>query len=155
MKKIILLFVLMFHACSSTSDPEQIKKELIATDIEFSRLSLERGKNFSFSSYIDEKGVLLRPGGMPIKGKQSLDSLQNLRPDSSYTLKWKPLFADAAISGEIGYTYGVWLFSNKDTSFMGSYTTIWKKDKNGKWKFVLDMGNDGLGKDEDKLKAGF
>jgi ketosteroid isomerase-like protein len=28
--------------------------------------------------------------------------------------------------------------------YQGTYTTFWKKDKKGKWKFVLDTGNDGL-----------
>jgi ketosteroid isomerase-like protein len=28
----------------------------------------------------------------------------------------------------------------------GTYVTIWKKGQNGNWKFVLDTGNQGLGK---------
>ena len=27
----------------------------------------------------------------------------------------------------------------------GTYVTIWKKDADGNWKFVLDTGNQGLG----------
>jgi hypothetical protein len=26
----------------------------------------------------------------------------------------------------------------------GTYCTVWKKDKDKKWKFVLDTGNEGL-----------
>jgi ketosteroid isomerase-like protein len=35
--------------------------------------------------------------------------------------------------------------NSKDTVIYGTYTSIWKKEKNGKWKFVLDTGNEGIG----------
>jgi hypothetical protein len=152
---LISVAAMLLFSCGQFADTESLKQELINTDLAFSKLSVEKGKNFAFSTYIHEKGILIRPNGLPYVGKSVLDSLQKLRPDTAYTLKWKPLFADAAQSGEMGYTHGVWHLSTKDTSLMGTYFTVWKKDENGNWKFILDGGNDGLGEDMEKMKDVF
>ena len=62
-----------------------------------------------------------------------------------YTLTWVPIKADVARSGELGFTYGTYLLTIKNIGKEeGTYCTIWKKDKNHSWKFVLDTGNEGL-----------
>jgi ketosteroid isomerase-like protein len=156
MKNLTLLIIsIILYSCTYKPDIEEIKKELINVDLEFSKLSIEKGKNYAFSYYIHNDGVLLRPDGMPLQGKAALDSLQLNRADTAYTLKWKPMYANASQSGELGYTYGVWLLTTADTSMMGTYATVWKKDEQAKWKFILDMGNDGLGEDEDKQRINF
>jgi ketosteroid isomerase-like protein len=33
----------------------------------------------------------------------------------------------------------------------GTYVTIWRKQKDGKWKFVLDTGNQGVGDESAQL----
>jgi ketosteroid isomerase-like protein len=152
---LISVATMLFFSCGQSADTESIKQDLLNTDLAFSKLSVEKGKNHAFSDYIHEQGVLIRPNGLPYVGKSTLDSLQNLRPDTAYTLQWKPLYADAAQSGEMGYTYGVWQLTTKDTSLMGTYFTIWKKDEKGNWKFILDGGNDGLGEDMEKMKDVF
>ena len=61
-------------------------------------------------------------------------------------LTWAPVGADIADSGDLGYTYGTFEFRSKDkegkpSAEHGKYTSIWKKQKDGSWKVVLDMGN--------------
>ena len=46
----------------------------------------------------------------------------------------------------LGYTYGNYIFKHKDKAGKlitdyGKYTSIWKKQRDGSWKVVLDMGN--------------
>jgi ketosteroid isomerase-like protein len=54
--------------------------------------------------------------------------------------------ADISASGDLGYTYGTYEFRavGKDGNPVvehGKYTSIWKKQRDGSWKVVLDMGN--------------
>ena len=63
--------------------------------------------------------------------------------DSAVVLSWEPIGGDVATSGELGYTYGIYELKDSVNVQKGSYVTIWKK-VNGKWKFVLDSGNQGL-----------
>jgi len=44
----------------------------------------------------------------------------------------------------LGFTYGVYTLSIKDSVYKGTYVSIWKKQNDGSWKFVLDSGNEGI-----------
>jgi ketosteroid isomerase-like protein len=124
------------------------KEKLKQVDIEFSDLSKEKGMNHAFLTYADDEAVLLKPNSYPITGIEKIREKYS-QPDTSFTLIWSPLFADIAESLDLGYTYGTWELITKDkngnqVSYYGTYVSIWKKDKEGNWKFVLDTGNSGL-----------
>ena len=122
------------------------KMEMMEADRAFSKLSQEKGMKAAFIEYLDSNGVLLRPGHLPIAGADAVDFLirQN---DSDFTMSWEPKNGFIARSGELGYTYGIYALrpSAKDTVIYGTYVSIWKKEKGGSWKYVLDTGNEGLG----------
>jgi len=122
------------------------KKELMEVDRAFSKMSEEKGMKNAFIEYIDSNGVLLRPDQMPVIGANAIDYLIQLS-DTGFTFTWEPNGGDIATSGELGYTYGIYALKpkSKDTTIYGTYVSIWKKEKNGKWKFVLDSGNEGVG----------
>ena len=66
-------------------------------------------------------------------------------------MQWKPKGGTIAQSGELGYTYGLYVLkpAGKDTTLYGTYVSIWKKQTDGSWKFVLDSGNEGIGEQEE------
>ena len=98
----------------------------------------------AFIEYIDDEGVLLRPGHIPIIGANAIDYL-SLVNDTAFILTWSPTGAGIAASGDLGYTYGIYNMAMKDTVIKGTYVSIWKKQSDGKWKFMLDIGNEGIG----------
>jgi ketosteroid isomerase-like protein len=83
---------------------------------------------------------------MPSKGKETLKQYYAGKSDTSFILEWEPLYGDISVSGELGYTYGTWKRTEKTTKQIsrGTYITIWKKQPDGSWKFVLDAGTQGL-----------
>ena len=127
---------------------EKDKIALINADNAFSNLSGEKGMKNAFLEYIDSNGVLLRPNVIPIAGADAVDYIIGLK-DEGYTMTWKPNNAVVAVSGELGYTYGSYILqpASKDTVFYGTYVSIWKKQDDGKWKFILQSGNEGLGEE--------
>lgn len=98
-------------------------------------------------TFLDNDGVLLRPGHLPIVGADAIDFLSSIN-DSSVSLTWKPTGADVAQSGDMGYTYGVYSMTINDSLHKGTYVTVWKKQAGGGWKVCLDSGNEGLGDTE-------
>ncbi|HEX8328621.1 MAG TPA: hypothetical protein VF629_13850 [Hymenobacter sp.] len=65
---------------------------------------------------------------------------------SGSRLTWYPVLADAAQSGDLGYTTGPWTsFQNDKPQADGEYVTVWRKQPDGKWKFVVDMGIQRIG----------
>ncbi len=134
-----------------TEDP---KISLLKADKDFSEMSAAKGMKTAFLEYIDSNGVLLRPNIMPIAGADAIDYLIALN-DTGYTMTWQPKAGSVAASGDMGYTYGSYILQPKitDTTFYGTYVSIWKKNADGKWKLVLDSGNEGIGnEDQQKIK---
>jgi ketosteroid isomerase-like protein len=157
MKTLIFLLCILFLLLnlkfnSAQTDIEKEKEAMKQTDIEFSDYSKEFGMGAAFLKYIAEDGVLLRPNSYPIEG---IEKVRQLFKDSdlSFTLTWSPLFASISQSGDLGYTYGTYDLTGKNEkgekiTRNGTYVSIWRKDKEGKWKFVLDTGNPGLTKNK-------
>ncbi len=119
------------------------KKEMMRTDSLFSEMSKTSGMRKAFIEYIADEGVLLRPDHMPIVGADAIEFLSQAN-DSSSVLTWEPLGSDISSAGDLGFTYGTYNLQLADTTFAGTYVSIWKKQPDGKWKFVLDSGNAGV-----------
>lgn len=150
-RKVLLftLLVLSMNSCETTDNHKQMKSELMKIDREFSNLSLEIGAHESFLTYIDDSCILLRPNRHPVVGRKKIEEIYS-KPDTSFSLSWEPLNADISSSGDMGFTYGIYTIymdspEGDKVTKEGTYVTIWKKNKEGEWKFVLDTGNQGLG----------
>ena len=116
---------------------------LITTDRDFSRMSVEKGLNAAFIFYAADNVVKIREGDFPITGKDTMAKIYLSRPDTGMILKWYPIKAEVAESDDLGYTYGNWelYLKAKDTTMYGNYITIWKKQADGTYKYVLDAGS--------------
>jgi ketosteroid isomerase-like protein len=149
----IMLFVLiinLFFMISCTKSQKQsLPGALMKADLDFSEMSVNEGMQKAFLAFFADSGVMLRDNGYPIKGHGALVSLFSNSKDTAFTLAWKPAFEKIAGSGELGYTYGFYTRTIKATGEVsrGTYVTIWEKQKDGNWKFVLDTGTDGLPED--------
>ncbi|HOW31932.1 MAG TPA: hypothetical protein PLP88_10205 [Bacteroidales bacterium] len=150
MNKIVTATTLIAVLALSMTNCKRIKNEkpglgLKGTDKYYSDMSAKVGRNAAFIAMFDSTGVMMRENGLPVAGIVAIKELLNGKPDTSYILRWEPLFADS--SGNLGYTYGTWNLTSPDSGqFLGegTYTTIWKQNAHGDWKAVLDTGNDGL-----------
>ncbi|MFM6926794.1 MAG: YybH family protein [Ferruginibacter sp.] len=151
---LIVLVIFIFSSCKLGRDKDDkadafAKMEMMNADRAFSKMCEEKGMKAAFIEYLDSNGVLLRPNHLPIAGADAVDFLiqQN---DDDYTMTWEPKNGVIARSGELGYTYGIYALrpSAKDTIIYGTYVSIWKKEKGGTWKYVLDSGNEGLGENQ-------
>lgn len=145
-KAIYLLIIGVFVlACSSQTDKEVGIREIIKVDHDFSNYSVKNGMNKAFYKFAHDSAVILRDNSYPIVGREKIKELFSARKDSLFTLSWEPSFANVSNSGDMGYTYGIYKLETTDTVLKGTYLSIWKKDADSNWKFVLDTGNQGLG----------
>jgi ketosteroid isomerase-like protein len=112
---------------------------------EFMKAAAERGAAGYLSYYADDAVEV--PNGVPIiTGKVNIAKTMGFLDDKNNHLTWTPVGADISASGDLGYTYGTFEFTSlgkdgKPSVEHGKYTSIWKKQKDGNWKVVLDMGN--------------
>lgn len=142
---LLLLFFMVFISCNwqNQSSIKSSSDEVLNADIAFSDMSRQVGMKKAFLQYIDNEGTLLRPDHLPLVGADAIDFISILS-DTAYTLSWNPMHAQIAKSGDLGYTYGTYQLILKDSIIKGTYVNIWKKEKDGEWKFVLNSDNPGL-----------
>ncbi|HTN05113.1 hypothetical protein [Agriterribacter sp.] len=155
MKKALFFFVIVFFFMMSIScnlhfreNTERMNalNEMQQTDADFSNRSKEVGIKKATLEYMEADGILLKPSRMPVTGADAVELITSLN-DSSVILTWQSLGADMSAAADMGYTYGVYSLTAGSSTRRGTYVTIWKKQANGKWKFVLDSGNEGTGEE--------
>lgn len=102
----------------------------------FSKKSVETNSKEAFLAFIADDGVLFRPDPMP--GREALQQ----RPTPNFVLEWWPIHADIARSADLGWTTGPYVISNpgKEDKAYGHYATVWRKQADGTWRFVTDVG---------------
>jgi ketosteroid isomerase-like protein len=129
-------------ASASAGDSADTLRHLEA---EFMNAAAERG-SAGYMSYYADDAVEVPNGGPIIQGKVNIAKGMGFLDQKDNRLTWTPVGADISASGDLGYTYGTFEFRSKDKDGKpvvdhGKYTSIWKKQRDGSWKVVLDMGN--------------
>lgn len=122
------------------ADREALKAELVHTEAEFFQHALEHGFGPGLHAYMAEDAFIANSLilGREAQGAKVKAESGKVRPN---VIRWKPLHAEVAASGDLGYTWGVAESGpGKAGPFKpyGIYVTIWKRQPDGKWKFVYD-----------------
>ena len=125
------------------------KEDLLAADKAFSNLSVAKGAHAAFLAYMADDVRLFQGAHPPLVGKKSAAAyyagLEKLKPKAKARLEWTPLEADASHDGVLGWTRGTWIqtVTKPDGTLQkltGYYVTEWRRQTNGAYKFVLDIG---------------
>ena len=129
------------------ASPKATAETLKQLEGEFMRAAAEKGAQGYMSYYADD-AVEVPNGAAIIQGKVNIAKGMTFLDDKNNQLIWTPVGADISASADLGYTYGNFEFHSKDKDGKavieyGKYTSIWKLQKDGSWKVVLDMGNAG------------
>ncbi len=147
--QLILPLALVFYSCNTNNSEdedsiEKWKSEIMATEIEFAAMVENEGLEKAFLTYAADDAVLKRNNTLII-GKEALrESYENNDSEiDKVTLTWKPDFVDVSLSGDLGYTYGKYVYTITDSlgnsnAVDGFFHTVWKRQAEGKWKFVWD-----------------
>ena len=143
---VALLVVTIFLPISRpvSASPNATADTLKQLEGDLMKAAAEKGSAGYMSYYADDAVEV--PNGVPaIEGKANIAKTMGFLDDKNNRLTWTPVGADISASADLGYTYGTYEFHSKDkdgkTTVNGKYTSIWKKQKDGSWKVVLDMGN--------------
>lgn len=119
---------------------QQIERSgLLEVERRFSQTSAELGARQSFLLYAAKDVRLFRDDHQPFVGKMAAaDALAMVTTDWT----WTPSFAGVSISGDLGYSYGLYELREKTGVLVekGNYARVWKKVL-GDWKLVVDVAN--------------
>jgi len=127
---------------SKKIDLEKVKVEVRQMELDFSAYAGREGLAAAFYTYAAADAVINR-GGKVVQGKDAIRAFYDRDNFKTAKLVWAPDFVDVAASGELAYTYGKFTFTGvgpdgKEISSEGIFHTVWKRQKDGTWKFVYD-----------------
>ena len=118
-------------------DPEVLKQ----ADRIFAEQTAERGLDGWVEAFAPDGKLVSRDG--VTEGHDAIRATMGALDRSDFSLSWEPLFAEG--SGDLGYTHGTYRRERVDSEGKavvetGRYVTIWRRNADGKWKVVLDIG---------------
>jgi|SRR5215213_251192 len=140
MRLVVILIVICFAVVVNGQSPLH---DMVKTEQAFSKMAEEKNTRDAFIAFIADDGLLFRPGA--VNGKEWL--LKSPAPppsDKRPLLAWQPAYAGISASGDMGFTTGPWeakadIIDEKPQGY-GHFVTVWKKQADGSWKFVVDLG---------------
>ena len=148
-KQSMIIYGLIFLVFSCDSDlkmtsAEKWKKEIMETELKFAKMAEEESIYKAFSTFAAENAVINRDNQL-ISGRDAISNHYN-KPEftnGDVSLLWEPIFIDVAYSGDLGYTYGHYTYTYRDSlgnsiESKGIFHTIWKKQPDGRWRYVWD-----------------
>lgn len=105
----------------------------------FATYSIAHGMKEAFLHFAAHDGVVFRRATV-----NAIEAWTETNPAPSGLLTWWPTYADVSRAGDLGYTTGPYEFrenaADKAPAGTGHYFTIWRRQPDGTWKFVLDLG---------------
>jgi ketosteroid isomerase-like protein len=111
---------------------------LIQAEKNFAAYSVAHSTKEAFEQFIDSNSIMF-DNGKPLKATE----FWNKRQKNAAMLNWQPQYAEISGSGDFGYTTGPWTVRpTKDDTIVarGQYITVWHINKDGDWKFLVDLG---------------
>lgn len=139
-----LVLLLFAGTALAQGAPKPTAQDLIRADEAFGKAAAEKGLD-GWLSFFDADAVIFPAGKDFVKGLAAVRAHYEEKKWTPEGLTWKPLGAELASSGDLGYTYGTWLYEGKDkdgnpATAAGKYLTTWKRQKDGSWKVLADIG---------------
>lgn len=146
MKKTFLLFLVVI--CTTSCETKiksklELEAEVYKAEDDFKNLSQTKGIPEAFYTFADDNAVIKRENDTLIQSKENIKKYYSNPKFKKASVTWKPDFVEVSKDGEMAFTYGKYIWTVKDSlgnkkDFKGIFHTVWKKQKDGSWKYAWD-----------------
>lgn len=115
---------------------------MVAAERAFVKLAAERGFRDSFYHYFAPDGVAFGPH--PFRTRPVLEGQPSVPGPMGAV--WAPVWGDISQAGDLGWNTGPLLFEARPAQNRperhGMFFSVWRKQADGSWLVVLDLGSD-------------
>lgn len=125
-------------------DTAALKVELAKTEDAFCALAKEKGLLAAFEYYAAPDVAFIDTDPRRVRGLAAVQ--ERLGPDQpGVSLTWSALFTDVSDDGTLGYNWGRYERrapepGGQERIRTGFFLTIWKRQPDGTWRYVMDTG---------------
>jgi ketosteroid isomerase-like protein len=143
MNKFLLLMLAITVPLFSQATPpspgmEELRQKVRATEQAFARSMAERDAA-AFAGFISEEAVFFSGEGV-LRGKAAVVAHWNrFFVEKAAPFSWGPESVEVLESGTLALTTGP-VFDPAGKMF-GTFTSIWRLEKDGRWRIIFDKGN--------------
>ncbi|REG96335.1 YybH family protein [Flavobacterium aquicola] len=142
----VLILLLILNGCSPKSEKKNIayiKLEIVKTEKDFEKLTAEKGLAEGFSQFADSNAVIKRENDTLIIGRDNIKKYYSNPKYLDKTVTWSPDAVVVSDAGDMASSYGKYVWTSKDSTgkvqvSKGIFHTVWKKQKDGSWKYIWD-----------------
>jgi len=138
---VALLVLLTSLLSAQRATLPQALQTMIETERAFAARALVSGWKQAFLEYFSDDAVGFTDGRA---GSAKAQIEANPDPPKDLQLLWEPRYGDVAASGELGFLTGparrINPARNKGLPVHSVYSSIWKRERDGTFKVVLDVG---------------
>ena len=140
-----LVASLLLTACATGPGPETRREfyerrvlranpsKVIATELAFARTAQEKGQWTAFAEFATDDATMFVPE--PVNAKEWLRRQAN----PTQAVRWQPHQVWSSCDGTIAVAKGAWQQPDGST---GYFTTVWERQRNGEYKWVMDQGDE-------------
>jgi ketosteroid isomerase-like protein len=117
----------------------------LLADRNFAELSVAQGYTVAFTAYVATDGTSV--AGPVYWGEDEVIGIAWAGWTPAETLSWTPTISGSTFSGDLAWSTGdsEYVLRNPDGSIaidsFSKYITVWARQPDGSWKFLLDGGN--------------
>ena len=112
---------------------------VVGAEHDFAQYSIDHGMKEAFLRFAAPDGVIFRREAV-----NAIEAWAQTTPAPTALLTWWPVYADVSRAGDLGWTTGPYELrqnpSDEKPAGTGHYFTIWRRQADGSFKFVLDLG---------------
>ena len=109
-------------------------REVADAERAFAAMARDKGIGSAFKTFVADDGILFVPEPRPAK------AFLERATDAPGSLRWWPVYAGIALSGDLGFTTGPFVSEAGDRKGHGWFFTIWRRQPDGGWRWMLDHG---------------
>jgi ketosteroid isomerase-like protein len=142
MKRLIIIILLLGSLAFAKSKRDQAITEVAQAERDFARMSVAQGTRAAFFANFTEDGISFGP--QPTKMRELFGPPPAAGTPRKTKLDWYPLWTDAARSGDVAFSTGpsvTYDFATGKAIRWGQFASVWRKQPDGKWKVVVDIGS--------------
>lgn len=141
-----VLLALFLSATSAWAavDKAAVKREVAALEDQFCAMAREKGVLAAFQHFAAPDVAFLDVDPRQLRGRDAVLARMKDFPKDA-TLTWSATFTDVSDDATLTYNYGRYELRAKgpdgtERTSGGWFLTIWKKQPDGSWRYVMDNG---------------
>lgn len=138
------ILTLLPVAAHATPDRATLVREVAAMEDQFCAMAREKGVLAAFEHFAAPDVAFIDTDPRQFRGRAAVQQRMGKFPPGA-TLTWSAHHTDVSADGTLGYNYGRYELRSPapdgtERVAGGWFLSIWKKQPDGNWRYVMDTG---------------